>query len=119
MKQASQPPEPKRFRLTTGALMIWVFAAAVGLGVLKGDLADWLPGPTVLLLCPATLLLVVVGIPWLAHLAETSRNPAVRRPWTERERRVEHLITLALLGLLTASILIFGTLAYTAIVPSA
>jgi hypothetical protein len=109
-------PRPKRFRLTTGTLMIWVFAAAVAMGLLRGDLVHWL-SPTVVLVFPLTLLALVVGIPWLAHLAERSRNPAVRRPWTERERRFEQAITLALLGLLTASLLIFAMLAYSALVP--
>jgi hypothetical protein len=118
MTSAPTPPaNPKRFRLTTSALMIWVFAAAVGLGVLKGDLADWLSPAAVVLMFLVTLVALIVGIPWLAHLAERSRNPAVRRPWTERERRAEHVITLTLLGLITAALMIFGVLAYHAMIP--
>ena len=39
------PPvaHPNRIRLTTGVLMVWIFALAVALGFLKGDVVDWIP----------------------------------------------------------------------------
>ena len=46
--------------------MVWVLAAGVGLGFLKGDAADWLsPNGTVALFL-VTLVALVLGIPWLA-----------------------------------------------------
>jgi hypothetical protein len=111
------PRDPKRFRLTTGVLMLWVCAVAVGLGVFKGDVADWLSPVALFLLSVVTLPALVLGIPWLGHLAEQSRNPAVRKPLSDREHRAEHMITVSLLGLITAALLVFGVLAYTAIVP--
>ena len=111
----SSPTPPREvgvpFRMTTGAWMVWIATVAIGLSMSRGDLA--LVMPLLLLpLFPLAVLGIVAVIPWLAHLAERSRNPEVRRPWSRRERSAERLVAVVCLGLMTAGALTLGLLFY-------
>lgn len=110
----ANPPDPKRFRVTTGTLMLWVATVAVALGLLKGDVADWLSSESQVVLFVLTLVALVVGTPFLAIAAERSRNPEVTRPLSRRERQAEHFLAVGCLGLLGVAFLIFGVLAFMA-----
>ncbi|MFO0909583.1 MAG: hypothetical protein U0794_14710 [Isosphaeraceae bacterium] len=101
--------------MTTGALLVWTAAVGLVLGLLRGDLLSFIPEPVLragFWLGIAVPLAVVVVIPWLAHRAEQSHDPAVRSPWTDREHRLANVLVLACLGLLTAALFALGLLGY-------
>lgn len=108
MNREPAAPRPPTLRMTTGALMIWVFAVAVGLALLKGDVADWLPRDAVGGLLVLALVSTVFGIPWLSY--RMSRSPEARRPPSEASRRFENMLVVGLLGWMTAALLVLGLL---------
>jgi hypothetical protein len=95
-------------RMTTGSLMVWVAAVAVALGVVKGDLVDWLPRDLVAALVAVTILATIFGIPFLSH--QMARDPDVHQRPSASARRAEHLFVVGLLGLITASVILLGVL---------
>lgn len=97
-------------RMTTGALMIWVFAVAVGLAFVKGDIADWLPRDAVGGLLGVAVASTVFGIPWLSYRME--RSPEARKPPSDSSRRYENMLVVGLLGWMTAALLLLGLLVY-------
>ncbi len=97
-------------RMTTGALMIWVFAVAVGLAFVKGDIADWLPRDAVGGLLGLAVVSTVFGIPWLSYRME--RSPEARKPPTESSRRYENMLVVVLLGWMTAAVFLLGLLVF-------
>ena len=102
---------PKRYvgmRMTTSALMVWVGAVGVALGLVMGDASTWLPRDLVMALGGMAVLATVVGLPWLSHRFE--RSAEVYRPASAGSIRAENLMVVGLVGLMTAALVLLGAL---------
>lgn len=86
---------PERLRLTTGMLMVWIALVAVGLAVVEGDMADWLPRGAIGWLAALGFCATVFLIPWLEYRLD--RSPESLRPASARERRAVNLLAVGVL----------------------
>lgn len=108
MDGETPPPRPKKLRLTTGTLMIWVAVVAVLLSLVQGDTVDWLPKGAIGWLSGVVCVAIVVVIPWLEY--HWSRSPDSLQPTSERGKHVVNLLAIGLLFCMASAVLLLGML---------
>ena len=110
MNHETTTPPQERLRLTTGMLMAWVAVVAVGLALVKGDVADWLPSEAIGWLSGVACVGTVVVIPWLDY--RLNRSPESLRPPSPAGRRPVNLLVVGLLFCMASAIVLLGVLVY-------